>query len=148
MFLDILSHWIVIGICKEGIQESPWWQGGLNTGCLMPRCDPSTPPWGLSCTPMHFCAGWFWLMGVPEWGGQCSFASPPLPLQGPGRKHDHSSMFLAGKDAHDVPLSSLLPGPVLAHLHQLCHSWTGDALWGWVGGCSSVRVWRQGFLFQ
>lgn len=123
---------------------------GLHTGHLVSRCAQLRPPCGLSCTLLPFCAGWFWFMTVMEcvWGGQCTRVPPPILLQGPRRKHDPPSVSSAGKSAHHAGLPSLLPGPVLAHLHQLRHSWTGDTLRGRAGGRSSVRVWRQGLLFQ
>lgn len=52
------------------------------------------------------------------------------------------------KDTHHVVFTPLLPGALLAHLHQLHHSWTRDPLRGWAGGCSSVRVWTEGLLLQ
>lgn len=88
MFLDILSHWIVIGTHREGVQEGlP--QGstvarGLNSGCLMPRPAQPSLPCGHSHTLLHFGAGSFdeW----QEWRaeGKGAPASPPSPGKDPG----------------------------------------------------------------
>lgn len=139
MFVAPLPHLFVIGTHKNF-----WRSKGLNIGCLMSRQAQARTRRGPSC---HIALlGQRILMRDDK-----EILSPCIPVP-PSLDPEGYLILLfsppADKGTHHAVFTSLLPGTLLAHLHQLYHSGTGDPLRSWAGGRSSIRVWTEGLLLQ
>lgn len=143
---SLLPHLFVIGTHKNHRRPSEK-SKGLNMGCLMSRLARARTCRGIHASSRPIAPlGQTVLMSDSEETCEPRCSSPTHSR--PTRIPDPLFFLSADKDAHHVVLPSLLPGPLLAHLHQLCRSWTGDPLRGRAGGRSSVRVWTKGLLLQ